>query len=163
MKLSEKLAALEEQERGVIAGRQTPSADVAAHAAAAPQAVAAKSRQQVVVVGGVEAQGPRPRPRPRSPPRWPSWRPTPSTSRSSPRSTGSSSARTCKVSPLERRKFVQEVIQDTLGYGPLDPLLQDPTHHRDHVQRLRRDLGRARGPHRAHRPLLPRRRRSTAR
>jgi pilus assembly protein CpaF len=32
-----------------------------------------------------------------------------------------------QVSPLERRKFVQEVIQDTLGYGPLDPLLQDPT------------------------------------
>jgi pilus assembly protein CpaF len=29
------------------------------------------------------------------------------------------------VSPLERRKFVQEVISDTLGYGPLDPLLQD--------------------------------------
>src|SRR4051812_10530293 len=29
------------------------------------------------------------------------------------------------VSPLERRKFVQEVIADTLGYGPLDPLLQD--------------------------------------
>ena len=29
------------------------------------------------------------------------------------------------VSPLERRKFVKEVIQDTLGYGPLDPLLQD--------------------------------------
>jgi len=32
-----------------------------------------------------------------------------------------------QVSPLERRKFVQEVIQDTLGYGPLDPLLQDVT------------------------------------
>ena len=30
-----------------------------------------------------------------------------------------------KVSPLERRKFVQEMISDTLGYGPLDPLLQD--------------------------------------
>lgn len=30
-----------------------------------------------------------------------------------------------QVSPLQRRKFVQEVIQDTLGYGPLDPLLQD--------------------------------------
>jgi pilus assembly protein CpaF len=30
-----------------------------------------------------------------------------------------------RVSPLERRKFVQEVISDTLGYGPLDPLLQD--------------------------------------
>jgi pilus assembly protein CpaF len=31
------------------------------------------------------------------------------------------------VSPLERRKFVQEMIADTLGYGPLDPLLQDVT------------------------------------
>jgi len=30
-----------------------------------------------------------------------------------------------QVSPLQRRRFVQEVIQDTLGYGPLDPLLQD--------------------------------------
>jgi pilus assembly protein CpaF len=29
------------------------------------------------------------------------------------------------ISPSERRKFVQEVIQDTLGYGPLDPLLAD--------------------------------------
>ena len=32
-----------------------------------------------------------------------------------------------QVSPLERRKFVQEMISDTLGYGPLDPLLADPT------------------------------------
>ena len=31
------------------------------------------------------------------------------------------------VSPLERRKFVQEMIADTLGYGPLDLLLQDDT------------------------------------
>ncbi|MEY2423051.1 MAG: pilus assembly protein CpaF [Acidimicrobiaceae bacterium] len=31
------------------------------------------------------------------------------------------------VSPLERRKFVQEMISDTLGYGPLDALLQDAT------------------------------------
>jgi len=31
------------------------------------------------------------------------------------------------VSPLERHKFVQEMVADTLGYGPLDPLLQDPT------------------------------------
>jgi pilus assembly protein CpaF len=30
-----------------------------------------------------------------------------------------------RVSPLERRKFVQEMIADTLGYGPLDALLQD--------------------------------------
>jgi pilus assembly protein CpaF len=32
-----------------------------------------------------------------------------------------------QVSPAERRKLVQELIQDTLGYGPLDPLLTDPT------------------------------------
>jgi len=30
-----------------------------------------------------------------------------------------------KVSPRERRAFVQEMISDTLGYGPLDPLLSD--------------------------------------
>jgi pilus assembly protein CpaF len=30
-----------------------------------------------------------------------------------------------KVSPRERRAFVQEMISDTLGYGPLDPLLGD--------------------------------------
>ena len=30
-----------------------------------------------------------------------------------------------KVSPRERRAFVQEMISDTLGYGPLDPLLAD--------------------------------------
>ena len=30
-----------------------------------------------------------------------------------------------KVSPRERRSFVQEMISDTLGYGPLDPLLGD--------------------------------------
>ena len=30
-----------------------------------------------------------------------------------------------KVSPRERRSFVQEMISDTLGYGPLDPLLSD--------------------------------------
>ena len=29
------------------------------------------------------------------------------------------------VSPIERRAFVNEVISDTLGYGPLDPLLAD--------------------------------------
>jgi pilus assembly protein CpaF len=30
-----------------------------------------------------------------------------------------------QVSPVERRKMVQELVQDTLGYGPLDPLLAD--------------------------------------
>ena len=32
-----------------------------------------------------------------------------------------------KVSPAERRRFVDEVMQDTLGYGPLEPLLADET------------------------------------
>src|SRR5256714_12483046 len=32
-----------------------------------------------------------------------------------------------KVSPLERRRFLQEMLQDILGYGPLDPLLEDET------------------------------------
>jgi pilus assembly protein CpaF len=32
-----------------------------------------------------------------------------------------------KISPAERRRFVEEVMQDTLGYGPLDPLLADET------------------------------------
>jgi len=32
-----------------------------------------------------------------------------------------------QVSPVERRKMVQELVQDTLGYGPLDPLLADET------------------------------------
>src|SRR5688500_7491115 len=32
-----------------------------------------------------------------------------------------------KVSPAERRRFVDEVIQDTLGYGPLEPRLKDET------------------------------------
>jgi len=32
-----------------------------------------------------------------------------------------------EVTPLERRRFVQEVMSDTLGYGPLDPLLADET------------------------------------
>ncbi|MCA1696103.1 MAG: hypothetical protein LC749_16025, partial [Actinobacteria bacterium] len=30
-----------------------------------------------------------------------------------------------KVSPRERRAFAEEMISDTLGYGPLDPLLRD--------------------------------------
>src|SRR5213076_2341498 len=32
-----------------------------------------------------------------------------------------------RVSPAERRKFVEEVLRDTLGYGPLDPWLADDT------------------------------------
>ncbi|MGH9130328.1 MAG: ATPase, T2SS/T4P/T4SS family [Acidimicrobiales bacterium] len=32
-----------------------------------------------------------------------------------------------KVSPMQRRRFIEEVIQDTLGYGPLETLLADST------------------------------------
>jgi pilus assembly protein CpaF len=32
-----------------------------------------------------------------------------------------------RISPVERRKFVAEVMSDTLGYGPLDGPLADPT------------------------------------
>jgi pilus assembly protein CpaF len=32
-----------------------------------------------------------------------------------------------RVSPVERQKFVAEVLSDTLGYGPLDGPLADPT------------------------------------
>ena len=31
------------------------------------------------------------------------------------------------IGPLERKRFAEEMIQDILGYGPLDPLLADPT------------------------------------
>jgi len=29
------------------------------------------------------------------------------------------------VTPIERRRFVAEMVSDTLGYGPIDPLLAD--------------------------------------
>jgi pilus assembly protein CpaF len=32
-----------------------------------------------------------------------------------------------RVSPIERQKFLNEVLSDTLGYGPLDEPLSDPT------------------------------------
>jgi len=32
-----------------------------------------------------------------------------------------------KVSPVERQKFLNEVLSDTLGYGPLDAPLRDPS------------------------------------
>jgi len=32
-----------------------------------------------------------------------------------------------EVSPLERRTFIEEVLQDILGYGPLESLLEDTT------------------------------------
>src|SRR5262245_61476055 len=32
-----------------------------------------------------------------------------------------------RISPVERQKFLNEVLSDTLGYGPLDEPLNDPT------------------------------------
>ena len=152
MKLSEKLAALEHEETRDDRGRAPPPATPAgAKRARAARAAGATH------VGRHQEQGPRARPR-----------------RGRPEDAGPRPARSwpprCKsaldqilqredvqVTPLERRRFVQEIMSDTLGYGPLDPLLADETDHRGHVQRLRRHLGRARGPHRAHRPVVHRR------
>ena len=35
----------------------------------------------------------------------------------------------------ERQALVQSVTDDVLGYGPIDQLLRDPTHHRSHGER----------------------------
>jgi pilus assembly protein CpaF len=120
MKLSEKLAALEEEEKR----------EAAASAPAAPAGTVAPQRRRSGGSGGRE-----------------SWDATKRKVRElvleevAPRMQGlTGDALTAEVklaldrilqredvqvSPLERRKFVQEMISDTLGYGPLDPLLAD--------------------------------------
>jgi pilus assembly protein CpaF len=122
MKLSEKLAALEEEEKR----------EAAAQAPAAPAGTVAPQRRRSAAPGG---RG--------------SWDATKRKVREhvleevAPKMQGlTSEALTSEVkqaldrilqredvqvSPLERRKFVQEMISDTLGYGPLDPLLADDT------------------------------------
>jgi pilus assembly protein CpaF len=124
MKLSEKLAALEEEEKAAenANGTLTPSA----------------ARRKAATTTG---------PRPRTVPT--SWDATKRQVRElvmeevAPRMRGLTSdelttevkdavdrilqREDVSVSPLERRKFVQEMISDTLGYGPLDALLQDAT------------------------------------
>ena len=58
------------------------------------------------------------------------------------------------ISPIERQRFVEEMLEDSLGYGPLDGPAGRRQHHRDHVQRVRRDLDRAQGQDRAQRDRL---------
>src|SRR5436309_8264637 len=120
MKLSEKLAALEEEEKGIV------DPPISARAPSGPRRpTSANSRSR----GGTN------------------WEATKRTVRAlvldevAPRMQGLSSdeltaevkaaldrilqREDVSVSPLERRKFVQEMISDTLGYGPLDGVLQD--------------------------------------
>ena len=118
MKLSEKLAALEQEEIRDAAPK------VAAANGGAKRARPAKTR--VAPPPGT------PRRRrsassswTRSPRRWAAWPPTRSPARSRPRLDRIVQREDVVVTPLERRRFVQEVMSDTLGYGPLDPLLAD--------------------------------------
>ena len=60
-----------------------------------------------------------------------------------------------EVTPIERRRFVQEMMSDTLGYGPLDPLLADAT-ITEVMCNAYDDIWVERGPHRAHQPLVHR-------
>ena len=44
----------------------------------------------------------------------------------------------------DRDRLLQEIADDTLGHGPIEPLLQDDTRQRGHGQRAQRRLGGAR-------------------
>ncbi len=128
MKLSDKLAALEEQENGSPSGRPQPPGTANRSPASRPSATsagAARARQNSTA----------------------SWQASKRKVRElvlsevAPKATGLSETALAaevksaldkiiqredvKVSPRERRSFVQEMISDTLGYGPLDPLLND--------------------------------------
>ena len=43
----------------------------------------------------------------------------------------------------ERAALAQQIADEILGHGPLEPFLRDPRGHRDHGQRLRHHLHRA--------------------
>ena len=51
----------------------------------------------------------------------------------------------------ERERLVEEMVHDVTGFGPLEPLLADPTDHRGHGQRPGPHLHRAQGQDPAHR------------
>ena len=97
---------------------------------------------------GVEAvQGRRSRPR-----SWPRSRPTaadlsPDELRDKVRSTVNEilEREDIGISPIERQRFVEEMLEDSLGYGPLEALLADGSITESHVQHVRRDLDRAQG------------------
>ena len=44
------------------------------------------------------------------------------------------------ISPIERQRFVEEMLEDSLGYGPARSAARRRQHHRGHVQQVRRDL-----------------------
>jgi pilus assembly protein CpaF len=130
VKLSDKLAALEEQENASSSGRPQPPGTARRptnRPGAGPDSGATRARQNSTA----------------------SWQASKRKVRElvlaevAPKATGLSEAALAsevktaldkilqredvKVSPRERRAFVQEMISDTLGYGPLDPLLADST------------------------------------
>ena len=40
------------------------------------------------------------------------------------------------ISPIERQRFVDEMLEDSLGYGPIEASLGRRLHFGDHVQQL---------------------------
>ena len=55
----------------------------------------------------------------------------------------SSRARTWSSPASERERLFEELTADVIGFGPIEPLLHDPHHHRGHGQRPEPDLLRA--------------------
>ena len=53
------------------------------------------------------------------------------------------------LSTAERAQLIRRVVDEALGLGVLEPLLEDALDHRDHGQRPGPDLRRARRPRRA--------------
>jgi pilus assembly protein CpaF len=122
MKLSEKLAALEEEERVADqatvplapAGARRRGASPAARSRSNSDWEATKRKVRVLVLDEVA-------------PKMKGLTDDELTSEVKTALDGILQREDVSVSPLERRKFVQEMIADTLGYGPLDPLLADAT------------------------------------
>ena len=73
---------------------------------------------------------------------------------------GASPTPTSPMSSADRTRISQEIADDILGYGPIEPLLRDSEPVRGHGQRLRRHLRRAQrqagqGRHGVHRRGAP--------
>ena len=127
MKLSDKLAALEEEEQVSVGGRPQPPGTAHRPSRSAAPAATASSRAKQASTASWQASKRKVREL--------------VLSEVAPKASGLSETALAaevktaldqilqredvKVSPRERRSFVQEMISDTLGYGPLDPLLGD--------------------------------------